>query len=215
MNYNKNIMIRTLLISMTLTTNFLQASLYDTIRNWFSAPKPMLVASVEKANEVLTTHLPATNELSSNFGSRFGYETVALIGSGLAATGAKVKAACITVGGTAKAGALYVAAAPATPYIVGGVVGTLGTYGTYKAYKYISQKPTSEQEIAAEKMYKEKEALVAEREFGHCLSNNYTSARNSLGVPLVCQSAVCRFAVAAGSQKVEEKLSAFNKYAPQ
>lgn len=163
--------------------------------------------SVIAAGPILVTATENIVAAGVNFGAEFGVGLYAKISADVAAMGAAVKSAAVAV-----------IAAPATPYVVGGVV---VTYGGYKAYRYYNPTPEEVAKAAKCKAEAEKNKVVAAQEkakriaskleyvFKKKLSENLTTARDQTGLPIACQTAARQLAIVAGRERVQAILKDF------
>lgn len=166
----------------------------------------------------ITTAAPI---VATDAGINFGLNTVKYVCETTVAAVSVVGETASAAAATVKSAAIAVAAAPATPYIVGGVV---VTYGGYKVYRYYN--PTPEEIAKAAKCKAETEqsrAMAAQEKakkiaskleyvFKKKLLENLATPRDKSGLPIACQEAASRLAVAAGRERVDAILKDFIKY---
>ncbi len=154
------------------------------------------VNAIKAADQALKNNLPAVGEAlasaGADFGKNFGVGALTLIGAGATKTAAVAKAAAIAV-----------VTAPATPYIVGGIV---VIYVGHKTYRYYN--PTPEQlELI---MTAQKTSALKK-----CLEENQTGPRAASGIPCACQDKACSLSLEAGRESVDKIVENFVAHAPE
>jgi hypothetical protein len=198
----------------------------------------------------------ALAEASENFGKNFGVKALEMIGGAASAAGTAAYNAGVTTStaaynaGTAisagaaqaaaaaKAGAIAAATAPATPYVIGGVVVSAGAYKVYRAYHptpgeiariaqceekvALSQLKIAQYEIQMEarkaqsridlmKIDEKNKAYRSAEEFNNCMTKHY-KPKDAMQIPTACSNFARAFAETAGQKKVNEVVEIFNKY---
>jgi hypothetical protein len=181
----------------------------------------MGVKGAEKLGEVIKENMAGLNQVSADFGANFGKETVAMIGTAVAGAGATISAGGAEVIAAVKAAALAVAAAPATPYIVGGAVGVGGSYAVYRVFR------TTPEDIARAEKYKadaewhklgamearnKQDVLKIATEFKQCFRDNKSAHLTPAGVPFPCADLAQTLAIIGGAQEVDKVVSAFQNH---
>ncbi len=91
-----------------------------------------------KLKEAAEIVAPQLATASSEFGKEFGVGAVTVITTVMSDGGASVTAAAAKLAAFLKAAGATIIAAPATPYIVAGVICVGSAYGAYKAYCYFN-----------------------------------------------------------------------------
>lgn len=118
------------------TAEIMSKAIADTVPQLVNASENFGKSSAqifEKTVPLLTT---ASKDLGKNFGKNIGLGALMFLSDKVACAGSAIAI-------TAKTSAITIISAPATPYIVGGIV--IG-YGGYKLYYYYN--PTTEQKTA-------------------------------------------------------------------
>jgi len=108
--------------------------------------------SVQIIDNTARTVAPLLATASIDFGSKFGYDTVLLIGNGISKAGSAIASGATQAATVLQSGVTTIIASPATPYIVVGV-GVVGTgFIAYKVYYYYNSETGQKIAIAKEKI---------------------------------------------------------------